>query len=493
MWRVLMAMGLLMAPVFGLSKVCVAADVARIPSGIGSLNLFIRHESPTVSRKGLPVLILHGATFPSGNAAGWKIDGHSWMDELAAAGYDVYAFDFLGYGESDRYPEMSSESAAGAPLGDVASMVTQVEAAVRYIRAARGVRTVNLVAHSAGTFVAARYTETHPQDVERLVLFGSPAPYDGPRTTPEQPVRYVQVSREDQLDSFEPRVRESQQLDPSMFDSWASAYLATDPLSASRAPPSVRVPSGMIAALRQMRRSGQLPYEPDKINAPVLVIQGEWDATSPPAAGLWIYQHLASAVKRFVIISRAGHRAHLERNRWQLYREVESFLNANDGSEPVYGVFFEVKPNGSKGQEQYLAEASRLKPLLAKMSGFIDVERFTSETRPGWLLSFSRWRDESALVAWREVFEHRAAQEKGRQGVFEDYRIRVARQVETGGDFVLAAASVPAGAADTQLFVSINDRTRHVTLVENPGAASGTHWQVIRDYGMHNRNQAPRD
>lgn len=45
--------------------------------------------APTASRRGPPVLILQGATFPSGNAAGWKIDGRSWMDELASAGYDV--------------------------------------------------------------------------------------------------------------------------------------------------------------------------------------------------------------------------------------------------------------------------------------------------------------------------------------------------------------------------------------------------------------------
>jgi len=492
MLRALMVIGLIMTSVVVASKVH-AADVARFPSGIGSLELSMSYTGPTASRRGLPILILHGATFPSGNAAGWKIDGRSWMDELAAAGYDVYALDFLGYGESDRYPEMSSDVASGAPLGDVASMVTQVEAAVRYIRMARGVRTVNLVAHSAGTFVAARYTEAHPQDVERLVLFGAPAPYDGPRVMSEHALRYVQVSGADQLESFEPRVRESRQLDPTMFDAWAREYLATDARSASRNPPSVRVPAGMRVALQEMRRLGQLPYEPEKINAPVLLIQGEWDAAAPPAAGLWLYQHLASAVKRFVVISRAGHRAHLERNRWQLYREVESFLNGNDGPGPVYGVFFEVKPNGTKGQEQYLAEARALKERLATMSGFIDVERFRNETRPGWLLSFSRWRDESALVAWREVFEHRAAQEKGRHGVFEDYRIRVARQVETGGDFVFAAGEPSVGAGDTQAFVSINDQSRHVTLNENPAAAAGVHWHVIRDYGMHDRHQAPRE
>jgi pimeloyl-ACP methyl ester carboxylesterase len=324
MLRFLAIIGLIMTSIWDTS------NVARVPSGIGALNIFIRYTAPTGTRRRVPVLILHGATFPSANAAGWKFDGRSWMDELASAGYDVYALDFLGYGVSDRYPEMSSAANSGAPLGDVGSMITQVESAVQYIFKVHGVKTVNLVAHSAGTYVAARYAELHPQDVERLVLFGAPAPYNGPTKVDIEAVRYLQVGREDQLEAFEPRVRDSHLLDPAMFETWIRAYLATDPASASRAPPSVRVPAGLTAAYEEMLRSGRLPYDPNNITVPTLIIQGEWDAVAPPAAGLWIYKHLASPLKRYVIISKAGHRAHLERNRWQLYSETESFLGGGE-------------------------------------------------------------------------------------------------------------------------------------------------------------------
>lgn len=301
-------------------------------SPIPGLNLFLRHVAPTDSRGGPPVLILQGATFPSGNAAGWKIDGRSWMDELASAGYDVYALDFLGYGESDRYPEMASPEANGAPLGDVPSMVMQVDAAVMEILKLHGGQSIDLIAHSGGTFVAGRYAETHPGRVARLVLFGAPAPYE--KSTPRSAVttRYADVSREEELESFEPKVRDTRQLDPVMFDAWAKAYLATDPQSSSRTPPAVRVPAGFFASFAEMNRSGRLPYDPGKITTPTLVIQGEWDAVAPPASGLWVYERLAAPLKRYVILSRAGHRVHLERNRWQLYRETESFLNGGDGS-----------------------------------------------------------------------------------------------------------------------------------------------------------------
>jgi hypothetical protein len=53
--------------------------------------LLVRHLAPTSSGpgRGRPVLYVHGATFPSALAVGYRFDGRSWMDELAAVGFDV--------------------------------------------------------------------------------------------------------------------------------------------------------------------------------------------------------------------------------------------------------------------------------------------------------------------------------------------------------------------------------------------------------------------
>jgi len=313
------------------TRAALNMESIRIPSGIGTLNLFLRHVGTADARQGPPVLILHGATFPSGNAAAWKIGGRSWMDDLAAHGYDVYALDFLGYGESDKYPQMSSDDPNGPPLGDVAAMVEQVDRAVAAIGARRPGATVNLIAHSAGTFAAARYVELHPERVARLVLFGAPTPSGEDHAGEQRSVRYVQVTADDQLQSFEPRVRKAGRLDPEMFSAWAAAYLATDSKSHTRQPASVRVPAGMVAALDDMRRLGKLPYDPARITTPTLVIQGEWDAVTPPSQGMWLFEHLASPLKRLVVLSQGGHRLHLERSRLQLYDEVRDFLQANAG------------------------------------------------------------------------------------------------------------------------------------------------------------------
>src|SRR5262249_53016857 len=154
----------------------------------------------------------HGATFPSANAAAWKMDGRSWMDELAAAGNDVYALDFLGYGESDRYPQMSSKDTAGTPPDNIETMVRQGGPRVEGSLGASGGTQVNLVAHSAGTFVAARYAELHSEHVARLVLFGAPAYLKAGSSAAEKPIRYFQMSAADELDAFESKVRDSGRL-----------------------------------------------------------------------------------------------------------------------------------------------------------------------------------------------------------------------------------------------------------------------------------------
>jgi heme-degrading monooxygenase HmoA len=108
----------------------------------------------------------------------------------------------------------------------------------------------------------------------------------------------------------------------------------------------------------------------------------------------------------------------------------------------MIAVIFEVWPKQDERQT-YLDIAAALRPQLEKIDGFISVERFESLTEPGKILSLSFFRDEAAIAAWRNIEAHRAAQAKGRAGVFDNYRLRIAG--------------------------------------------------VIRDYGMRDRAQAPRD
>lgn len=98
----------------------------------------------------------------------------------------------------------------------------------------------------------------------------------------------------------------------------------------------------------------------------------------------------------------------------------------------MFAVIFEVEPAAGR-QQEYLDLAAALRPELEKIDGFISVERFSSLTTPGKMLSLSIWRDEAAIKQWRQHAEHHLAQLKGRGGVFADYRLRVATVVRDYG------------------------------------------------------------
>jgi heme-degrading monooxygenase HmoA len=98
----------------------------------------------------------------------------------------------------------------------------------------------------------------------------------------------------------------------------------------------------------------------------------------------------------------------------------------------MIAVIFEVWP--ADGHKQaYLDIAASLKPELEQIDGFVSIERFQSLVDETKLLSLSFWRDETAVQAWRNVEHHRQAQAAGRGGVLRDYRLRVAGVIRDYG------------------------------------------------------------
>jgi heme-degrading monooxygenase HmoA len=98
----------------------------------------------------------------------------------------------------------------------------------------------------------------------------------------------------------------------------------------------------------------------------------------------------------------------------------------------MIAVIFEVRPKPGR-KEEYLGLAADLRPLLEKIDGFISVERFESLAEPGKILSLSFFRDEKGVDAWRNTPIHRRVQHKGREDVFEDYRLRIAGVIRDYG------------------------------------------------------------
>jgi heme-degrading monooxygenase HmoA len=90
----------------------------------------------------------------------------------------------------------------------------------------------------------------------------------------------------------------------------------------------------------------------------------------------------------------------------------------------MFAVIFEVRLRDGQW-DAYLGHARVLRPELERIDGFLDNIRYRSLTRPDWLLSFSTWKDEKALIRWRTHALHHKSQETARSDIFEDYHLRV--------------------------------------------------------------------
>jgi len=200
----------------------------------------------------------------------------------------------------------------------------------------------------------------------------------------------------------------------------------------------------------------------------------------------------------------------------------------------MIGLFFEVQTRPGH-RDQYLELAAALRPALDKSGGCVFIDRFRSLTREDLLLSYQIWQDEGALTAWRVHGQHHRVQEIGREKVFADYRIRIAQVIHEARPgkpvwqperrtpyndparrrptYVLAAESKNAALAvkaewPADAFASVYREGHFAHLIDVPDPQSGTDFgarlfadptteyvrilEVMRDYGMYERAEAPQ-
>jgi len=405
------------------------------------LQIALHHYSPDQAKSAHPpVLYVHGATFPSALSVGFRFDGFSWSDDLMEAGFDVWSFDFIGFGGSDRAPEDPD----GEAPGRFPDAVQQVEAAALEVLRQTSADRLSIIAHSWGTLPAGGLAAARPDLIDRLVLFGPIAMRKGGASPPAmQPTRSITLK--DQYDRFVADVPSGAApiLSDAHFAEWGKTYLASGADSPS--PSAVIVPAGPAMDIATTW-TGQFPYDPAKVQATVLIVRGEWDSLTTDQDAAWLYTAFENAPeKQDIKLSRATHLAHLEAGRFALYRASRNFLasdtcKATARTGPV-AVIFEVHPK--KGRKSgYLDIAAEMRPILDNIEGFISVERFQSLTDPSKILSLSFFEDEEAIARWRNLNAHRRAQAKGRGGVFDDYRLRIASVIRDYGMFDRAEAPI---------------------------------------------------
>ena len=90
---------------------------------------------------------------------------------------------------------------------------------------------------------------------------------------------------------------------------------------------------------------------------------------------------------------------------------------------PYYAVIFTAQRR--EGDHGYGAMADKMVELAAAQPGYIGVE--STRDADGLGITVSYWKDEAALVAWKQVSEHLLAQKLGKTRWYEYYTLRVAK------------------------------------------------------------------
>lgn len=303
-----------------------------IPSDTPGIELYVRNKhsgcvKPGVQRKVL--LYVHGATYPSETAFDLALDGLSWMDFIASHGWDVWLVDLRGYGRSTRPPEMDAPAADHAPIVTTSVAVRDVSSAADYVMAHTGAEKIAILGWSWGTTTMGAYAASNPDKVSKVVLY---APV-WLRTTPPPPATPLGAYRTVAKDAAKkrwlngvPEAKAADLIPPGWFEAWSDATWATDPKSTEAG--LLRAPNGVIQDLREYWYAEKPFYDPAKITAPTLVILAEWDQDTPPYMAQTLFPKLTAAPwKRMVMIGEGTHTVIMERNRMQLFREVQMFLD----------------------------------------------------------------------------------------------------------------------------------------------------------------------
>jgi pimeloyl-ACP methyl ester carboxylesterase len=318
----------------------VVMEEMMVPSEPG-IEIYVRNKRPadmTAFRPERTLLFVHGATYPAHTSFDLKLDGVSWMDYIAARGYDVYLLDIRGYGKSTRPREMDDKPDANAPVVRGVTAVKDISAVVDFILKRRSIPRLNLLGWSWGTTLMATYTTENPGKVERLVLY-APAWI---RTTPSlsRPAgplgAYRAVAREQAKSRWLTGVPEDKKaalIPAGWFESWADATFATDPVGAKMTPPALRAPNGVQQDGDEFFSAGKPYYDPAKITVPTLLVHAEWDRDTPAYMAQTLFPLLVNAPgKRYVQLPEGTHTIMMEKNRLMLFEAVQAFLDESGKS-----------------------------------------------------------------------------------------------------------------------------------------------------------------
>jgi alpha-beta hydrolase superfamily lysophospholipase len=282
----------------------------------GDVSLYLyrkRVAAPKPGDKPLPVLFLvHGSSISSRSTFDLTVPGageYSLMNVFARAGFDVWTMDHEGYGRSSR----------GSGNSDIKSGVEDLKAGSALVIRETGQTKLHFLGESSGALRAGAFAMAEPARVDRLVLeaftwTGKNSPTLGKRA--------------EQVEFF--RTHNSRPRDRNMIRSIFTRDKpgTSDPRVAEAMADAELKFGDSIPTGTYLDMTANLPVvDPAKVQAPVLILRGEYDGIATLDDVLGFFARLPNADRQFVLLAGAAHSVNLGINRQQTWHVARSFLS----------------------------------------------------------------------------------------------------------------------------------------------------------------------
>ena len=233
---------------------------------------------------------------------------YSVMNEFARYGFDCWTMDHENYGKSGRTSGNS----------DIKSGAEDLKAAVEVIAKETGRQKYHFIGESSGALRAGMYAMMAPERIDRLVLAAFTYKGEGSPTL---------AKRAQQLDYY--RTHNMRKRDREMIRSIATRDKpGTSDIAAIEALADVELQFGdQIPTGTYLDMTADLPVViPEKVQAPVLLVRGEYDGIATVADLEEFYNKLPNGDRQFVILPGTAHSVVLAINRQLFWHVTRAFL-----------------------------------------------------------------------------------------------------------------------------------------------------------------------
>jgi pimeloyl-ACP methyl ester carboxylesterase len=286
----------------------------------GDVQLFLwEKQSDAPVKKNGTVLFVHGSSMASQPTFDLQVPGRahsSAMDYFVQQGFDAWCFDMEGYGRSDKNRPINFDIANGAD---------DVAAATEYIMKTRGVEHFLVYGISSGALRAALFAQRHPERVQRLALDAFVWTGEGSPTLDERRKKLPQWQSQNRRPIDRDFVHSIFNRDhpgcaeEKVIEAFADAILALDD----------SVPTGTYVDM-----CSKLPVvNPEKIDAPTLIMRGQFDGIAGFDDLLEFFKRLPNPDKQFSVMAGISHASFQQINYLTVYHILHSFFSQ---PEPIY-------------------------------------------------------------------------------------------------------------------------------------------------------------